>query len=81
MAEDNGMSGDNFVTAATDTHVGYVIGEAGSSVLSVSLNLSDGTSVVATVQNGTYAAWWPSNASVVSASVTTAQGTNTQTFP
>jgi hypothetical protein len=81
LIEAFGMSGDNFVTAAAGTHVGYVIGEAGSSVLSVSLNLSDGTSVVATVQNGAYAAWWPSSASVVSAGVTTAQGTTTQTFP
>ncbi len=51
-------------------------GAVGSGVTGATLELSDGTSVVATVSNGLFAAWWPSAAFVSSIQVTTAAGTN-----
>jgi hypothetical protein len=61
---------------------GYTMayGNAGSQVTGVTLNLSDGTSVEATVQNGLFAAWWPSRTDVASAVVTTSDGTYHQDF-
>jgi len=41
-----------------------VEGSIGSRVSGVTLTLSDGSSVVATVDNGIFAAWWPSQATV-----------------
>jgi hypothetical protein len=53
-------------------------GRIGSGVQAVTLNLSDGTTVDATVGNGWYLAWWPSAAEPRSATVTTATGEHTQ---
>jgi hypothetical protein len=53
----------------------YAYGQAGSQVTAVTLVLTDGTRVETTLQNGLYAAWWPSKTDVSSADVTTAQGT------
>ena len=50
-------------------------GAAGAGVTKVSLILTNGTHVRATVAGGYYAAWWPSHAWAVSAEVTTASGT------
>jgi len=53
-----------------------VEGSVGSQVTSATLLLSDGSSVVATVNNGLFAAWWPNQATVSSIQVTTTAGVN-----
>jgi hypothetical protein len=53
-----------------------VEGSVGSQVSGATLLLSDGSSVVATVGNGLFAAWWPSQATVSSIQVTTTSGVN-----
>jgi hypothetical protein len=53
-----------------------VEGSVGSQVSGATLLLSDGSSVVATVTNGCFAAWWPSQATVSSIQVTTTSGVN-----
>jgi hypothetical protein len=68
---------NNWNSASND---GVAIGQTGSGVTGVTLVLGDGTSVTTTVANGFFAAWWPGNATVSSASVTTAQGTSTDAF-
>lgn len=54
-------------------------GRIGAGVQAVTLNLSDGTTVDATVGHGWYLAWWPSGSALKSATVTTASGDHTQT--
>jgi hypothetical protein len=61
--------------------VTFVIGYAGSAVSSLILDLNNGTNVDATVQNGYYAAWWPSDSALASAQVTSPAGVSTVTFP
>ena len=78
MSEAIGMSGNEFVNDAAGTHVSYVVGDAGASVRRVALHLSDHSTVVATVENNLYAAWWPSSAWITSATVTTTQGSRQQ---
>jgi hypothetical protein len=56
-------------------------GRAGADVTGATLELSDGSHVTATVENGWFVAWWPSTAAVSSAQLTTSTGTSTQTFP
>ena len=56
-------------------------GRIGPGVTAVTIQLSDGTSVQATVGNGWYLAWWPGNVSATEAQVTTASGTNDVTYP
>jgi hypothetical protein len=51
-------------------------GSVGSQVSGATLQLSDGTSVVATVSNGLFAAWWPGQATLSSIQVTTTAGLN-----
>jgi hypothetical protein len=57
------------------------LGQVGSAVTGVTLSLSDGTQVVTTVGDGYFTAWWPSDATMLSADVTTTQGTVSQTIP
>jgi hypothetical protein len=59
----------------------FAEGRTGAGVQAVTLNLSDGTTVSATVGAGWYLAWWPSGAALKSATVTTASGDHTQTRP
>jgi hypothetical protein len=66
---------------AARSAVTFVIGDAGSAVSSITLELSDGTSVGATVQNGYYAAWWPSDSTLTSAQVTSPAGVATVSIP
>lgn len=56
-------------------------GRVGSGVTGVTIDLSDGTSVQATVSNGWYLAWWPGDVSATQALIATASGTNTVTYP
>jgi hypothetical protein len=58
----------------------FVEGHAGDGVTAAALNLSDGSRVQTTIQNGWMVAWWPGSANVSSAQVTTASGTTTQDF-
>ena len=53
-----------------------VEGSIGSRVSEVTLTLSDGSSVVATVDNGIFAAWWPSQATVSLIQATTTSSGN-----
>jgi hypothetical protein len=53
-------------------------GRIGSGVQAVTLNLSDGATVDATVGHGWYLAWWPSGATLKSATIATAAGDHTQ---
>lgn len=56
-------------------------GGVGTSVTAVTLVLSDGHRVTATVADGFYAAWWPYDATVTAATVTTSAGTTAHRFP
>ena len=50
------------------------VGEVGAGVTSVTLTLSNDTTVVTTVANGYYAAWWPGYSPIRSTSFTTLKG-------
>jgi hypothetical protein len=56
-------------------------GPAGAGVTAVTITLSDGSYVQATVTGGWYLAWWPGPVTATNAKVTTAAGTNTVTVP
>jgi hypothetical protein len=56
-------------------------GRAGTTVTAVAFDLSDGSSVQATVTNGWYMAWWPGTATATKADVTTASGTTSVSVP
>jgi hypothetical protein len=66
---------------AARPEVTFVIGDAGAAVSALTLDLTDGTNVGATVQNGYYAAWWPSDSTLASAQVTSPAGVTTVAFP
>jgi hypothetical protein len=51
-------------------------GQVGSQVTGATVVLHDGSSVVATVSNGLFAAWWPGQDGVSSIQVTTTTGVN-----
>jgi hypothetical protein len=59
----------------------FVIARAGDGVSAANLSLEGGTEVRATVQNGWAVAWWPGPRRMTSAHLTTASGTQTQSFP
>jgi hypothetical protein len=67
-------------TARAGDAYSFVEGRAGAGVTAAALVLSDGSKVQATIQDGWLVAWWPGSAQLVSAQVTTATGTSTQTF-
>lgn len=56
-------------------------GRAAPDVTAVTIELSDGSSVQATVANGWYLAWWPGAATATNAEIATASGTNTVPLP
>ena len=58
-----------------------MVARAGRGVSAATVALEDGTEVTATVQNGWAVAWWPGSHQVTGAQLTTASGTQTQTFP
>jgi hypothetical protein len=62
------------------TPLTYAYGPAGPRVTGVTLELTNGARVEATVRNGLYGAWWPSQTDVASAVVTSAEGTSHQEF-
>jgi hypothetical protein len=65
-----GASGDTFTVA---------VGQSGSAVSGVGLQLNSGSVVSATVGNGHFIAWWPEGGGVSALSVTTTSGT--QSYP
>jgi hypothetical protein len=63
-----------------------IYGYVGADVASVTLTLSDGSTVQATASNGLWAAWWPGSQTMTSAQVTTTTGASSsgplqQSFP
>lgn len=56
----------------------YAYGHVGAHVTSVTLALGNGIDVEATIENGFYAAWWPSRTDVQAIDVTTSKGTTHQ---
>jgi hypothetical protein len=58
-----------------------VDGRIGAGVTGVTITRSDGSSVQATVKHGWYLAWWPGAQRAVTALVTSANQTSTQSFP
>jgi hypothetical protein len=67
------------ITTTTDDNgksFSVVEGAVGSEVSGATLELSDGSNVVTTVENGLFAAWWPGAATVSSIQVTTTVGVN-----
>jgi hypothetical protein len=56
----------------------FVQGQVAAAVTGLSLTLSDGSAVQATVADGSFVAWWPGSATASSADVTTATGATTQ---
>jgi hypothetical protein len=56
-------------------------GRTGAGVTGVTIELSDGSSVQATVENGWYMAWWPGSVTAKDAEITTASGTSTVPYP
>ena len=67
-------------TAHGSNAYSFVEGHAGAGVTAATLDLSDGSHVQTTIQNGWMVAWWPASTPVTSAQVTTASGTTTQHF-
>lgn len=63
-------------TVANGQSFSVVEGAVGSQVTAATLVLSDGSSVVTTVDNGLFAAWWPGQATVSSVQVTTTASVN-----
>jgi hypothetical protein len=59
----------------------FAEGRVGTGVTAATLVLGDGGHVQATLQNGWFAAWWPSDQTVSTALVTTASGTTTERLP
>jgi hypothetical protein len=55
-------------------------GTVAPGVTVVSLALSDGQSIQATVNGGLVLAWWPNGSKPVTAQITTASGTTTQSL-
>jgi hypothetical protein len=66
----------NNITNDNGQFFSVIEGSVGSQVSGATLLLSDGSSVVATVSNGLFAAWWPSQATVSSIQATTTTGVN-----
>ena len=60
--------------------VTYAYGNVGSEVSAVTLTLTDGKRVQATVQNGLYVAWWPAQTDVASATVMSSSGVSHRHF-
>jgi hypothetical protein len=65
-----------FATSGNGQSFTAVEGSVGSQVSGATMLLSDGSSVVATVSNGLFAAWWPGQTTVSSIQVTTTAGVN-----
>jgi hypothetical protein len=71
----------NHLTTTSDGPYTFIDGRVANGVTGVSLALDDGQSIVATVADGWFVAWWPGNtADATSAQVTKASGTTSEPF-
>ena len=72
-----------FVTAASSGGSAATVldGRVGRGVRAVAIDLSDGTTVTATVAHGWWLAWWPGRVRARRAVVTTATGAHPQALP
>jgi hypothetical protein len=59
----------------------FIEGRVGSGVSQVTLDLSDGSTVQATTENGWFAAWWPGSTGATHATLITSSGTRTVALP
>ena len=75
-----GVPGVGFNRVGGSSVLTYADGHAGAHVTGVTLDLANGVRVEATVQNGFYAAWWPSQSEVTAAEVTSSDGPGHQDF-
>ena len=75
-----GVPGVGFDRDGGSSVLTYADGHAGAHVTGVTLDLADGVRVEATVQNGFYGAWWPSQSDVTAAEVTSSEGQEHQDF-
>ncbi len=66
--------------SSTDGPFTLVDGQVASGVSAVTFTRSDGSTVQATVDNGWFMAWWPSDVSATSAQITSTTGTSTITL-
>jgi hypothetical protein len=71
----------NHLTTTSDGPYTFIDGRVANGVTGVTLALNDGQSVVATVADGWFVAWWPDDtANATSAQVTKASGTTSEPF-
>ena len=71
----------NHLTTSSDGPYTFIDGRVANGVTGVTLSLDDGQSVVSTVADGWFVAWWPgSTADATSAQVTKASGTTSEPF-
>jgi hypothetical protein len=71
----------NHLTTTSDGPYTFIDGRVANGVTGVTLALDDGQSIVATVADGWFVAWWPGNtADATSAQVTKASGTTSEPF-
>jgi hypothetical protein len=75
-----GIPGVGFMRIGGRSVLTYAYGHAGPSVTGVTLHLTNGVRVQATVHDGFYAAWWPSQTDVTAATVSTSEGVHHQNF-
>jgi hypothetical protein len=75
-----GVPGVGFDRDGGSSVLTYADGHAGAHVTRVTLDLANGVRVEATVQNGFYAAWWPSQSDVTAAAVITTESPYHQDF-
>jgi hypothetical protein len=71
----------NHLTTTSDGPYTFIDGRVANGVTGVTLALDDGQSIVATVADGWFVAWWPGDtADATSAQVTKASGTTSEPF-
>ena len=71
----------NHLTTTSDGPYTFIDGRVANGVTGVTLTLDDGQSIVATVADGWFVAWWPGDtADATSAQVTKASGTTSEPF-
>ena len=71
----------NHLTTTSDGPYTFIDGRVANGVTGVTLTLDDGQSIVATVADGWFVAWWPDDtANAASAQVTKASGTTSESF-
>ena len=83
-----GLAGPGPISHATDSQLTpsggqpltFLQGQVAADVTGITVVLSDGSNVQATVADGNFVAWWPGTATATSAQLASASGTTTQQF-